>query len=102
LLSDKVETLAGLREIYLAFNLHTDTPLQDKDVRHAIAYGIRNGSTTGENFAFDMATSSTMSPYIKACTLIGEMLPAIGIDTNCTAMSPDRFLDFLYNPEGDK
>ena len=66
MLSDKVETLAGLRE----------TPLQDEDVRHAIAYGIRNGSTTGENLAFDMATSSTMSP--------------------------DRFLDFLYNPEGDK
>ena len=49
-----------------------------------------------------MATSSTMSSCVKACTLIGEMLPAIGIDTNCTAMSPDRFLDLLYNPEGDK
>ena len=36
----KVETLAGLRETYLAFNLHTDTPLQDKDVRHTIGYGI--------------------------------------------------------------
>ena len=64
--------------------------------------GVRNDSTTGENLAFDLATSSTMSPYVKACTLISEMLPAIGIDTNFTAMAPDTFLDFLYNPEGDK
>jgi len=36
----KVEVVNGLTINDLVFNLHKDTPLQDKDVRHAIAYGI--------------------------------------------------------------
>ena len=36
----KVEVVPGLTVYELTFNLHKDTPLQDKDVRHAIAYGI--------------------------------------------------------------
>jgi len=36
----KVEVVQGLTVNDVVFNLHKDTPLQDKDVRHAIAYGI--------------------------------------------------------------
>jgi len=157
----EVEILSGLREVYLACNLHLEGPLQDKDVRYAIAYGIdrdriidmafggyaercdswaypesqmhnpdlpqydydpdkaneildgagyldtdgdgiRNDPTTGKNLVFGLSTSSTMSPYVKACTLINEMLPAIGIDTEVTIMDPDTFMDYLYNPEADE
>ena len=156
-----VEVLQGLREVYLACNLHPDGPLQDKDVRYAIAYGIdrdrlidmafggyaercdswaypespmhkpdlpqydynpdkaneildgagyldtdgdgiRNDPVTGKNLVFGLSTSSTMSPYVKACTLVHEMLPAIGIDTEVTIMEPDAFMDYLYNPEADQ
>jgi len=41
-------------------------------------------------------------PSLKACTLINEMLPAIGIDTEVTIMDPDTFMDYLYNPVADK
>jgi len=156
-----VEMVPGLTETYLAFNLHTDGPLQDKAVRHAIAYGIdrdrlidmawvgyaeridswcypespmhhpdlpqyeynpdkaneildgagyldtdgdgiRNDPTTGKNLVFGLATSSAGTTYVKACTLINEMLPAIGIKTEFSAMDPDTFLDYLYNPMSDK
>jgi len=156
-----VEMAPGLGETYLAFNLHPDGPLQDKAVRHAIAYGIdrdrlidmawvgyaercdswcypespmhnpdlpqydynpdkaneildgagyldtdgdgiRNDPTTGKNLAFGLATSAASSTYVKACTLIDEMLPAIGIETDFSAMDPDTFLDYLYNPVSDK
>ncbi|MCD6599459.1 MAG: peptide ABC transporter substrate-binding protein [Dehalococcoidia bacterium] len=36
----KVETVQGLTIDDVTFNLHKDGPLQNKDVRHAIAYGI--------------------------------------------------------------
>jgi len=36
----KVEIVPGLALYDLVFNLHKDTPLQDKNVRHAIAYSI--------------------------------------------------------------
>ena len=156
-----LEVVQGLGESYLAFNLHIDGPLQDKNVRHAIAYGIdrdriidmayvgyaercdawvypesqmhkpdlpqyeynpdkaneildgagyldtdgdgiRNDPTTGENLVFGLATDSASTEYVKACTLINEMLPAIGIKTEFSAMDPDTFLDFLYNPMSDK
>jgi len=156
----KVEMVPGLTEAYLAFNLHPDGPLQDKDVRHAIAYGIdrdrlidmvwagyaeridgwiypesemhnpdlpqyeynpdkgneildgagyldtdgdgiRNDPTTGENLVFGLATSSSSITYVKTCTLIHEMLPAIGIDTDIAIMDPDTFLDYLYRPMDD-
>jgi len=156
-----VEMVPGLTETYLTFNLHTDTPLRDKNVRHAIAYGIdrdrlidmafvglaervdswvypesqmhkpdlpqydynpdkaneildgagyldtdgdgiRNDPTTGKNLAFNLATSSGYTTNVKMCTLISEMLPAIGIGIDFTAMDPDTFLDFLYNPVSDK
>jgi len=156
----KVEMAPGLSEAYLAFNLHPDGPLQDKDVRHAIAYGIdrdrlidmvwagyaeridswvypesqmhkpdlpqydydtdkaneildgagyldtdgdgiRNDPTTGENLVFGLATSSASTEYVKTCTLINEMLPAIGIDTEIAIMDPDTFLDYLYRPMDD-
>ena len=156
-----VEMMPGLGETYLAFNLHPDGPLQDKNVRHAIAYGIdrdriidmayvgyaeridswcypespmhhpdlpqyeynpdkaneildgagyldtdgdgiRNDPTTGKNLVFDLATSSAATTYVKACILINEMLPAIGIKTEFSAMDPDTFLDYLYNPVADK
>ena len=35
-----VEIVPGISLYFLSFNLHKDTPLQDKNVRHAIAYGI--------------------------------------------------------------
>ncbi|MHC3130400.1 MAG: ABC transporter substrate-binding protein [Candidatus Bathyarchaeota archaeon] len=157
----KVEMVRGIGETYLAFNLYPDGPLQDKAVRHAIAYGIdrdrlidmawvgyaercdswclpespmhnpdlpqyeydpdkaneildgagyldtdgdgiRNDPTTGNNLVFDLTTSSTSTTYVKACTLINEMLPAIGIKTEFSAMDPDTFLDYLYNPVSDK
>jgi len=157
----KVETVPGLTETYLGFNLHADTPLQDKDVRHAIAYGvdrerliamaysgyaeridawvypespmhkldlpqydynpdkaneildeagyldtdgdgIRNDPSTGKNLAFKLSASSAYTAYVKMAALIGEMLPAIGIETDLTVMDPDSFLDFLYNPVSDK
>jgi len=157
----KVEMVPGIAVDYLAFNLHPDGPLQDKAVRHAIAYGIdrdriidmayvgyaeridswcypesqmhhpdlpqyeynpdkaneildgagyvdtdgdgiRNDPTTGKNLAFGLATSAASTTYVKACTLINEMLPAIGIKTEFAAMDPDTFLDYLYNPTSDK
>jgi len=153
----KIETVGGISESYLAFNLYPDGPLQDKAVRYAIAYGIdrdrlidmawggygercdswclpespmhnpdlpqydydpdkaneildgagyldtdgdgiRNDPTTGENLVFDLTTSATSTTYVKACTLIDEMLPAIGIQTDFHAMDPDTFLNFLYDP----
>jgi len=156
-----VEMMPGLGETYLAFNLHLEGPLQDKDVRHAIAYGIdrdrlidmawvgyaercdswcypespmhnpdlpqydynldkanqildgagyldtdgdgiRNDPTTGENLVFSLTTSSGDTTYVKACTLISEMLPAIGIKAEFSAMDPDSFLDYLYNPMSDQ
>ncbi|MCK4354525.1 MAG: ABC transporter substrate-binding protein [Dehalococcoidia bacterium] len=156
-----VEMMPGLGEAYLAFNLHPDGPLQDKAVRHAIAYGIdrdriiemayvgyaeridswcypespmhkpdlpqyeynpdkaneildgagyldtdgdgiRNDPTTGKNLVFNLATSSSSTDYVKTCTLINEMLPAIGIKTEFSAMDPDTYLDYLYNPVSDK
>jgi len=156
-----VEMTEGLGESYLAFNLHPDGPLQDKDVRHAIAYGIdrdriidmaysglakrcdawcypesqmhnpdlpqyeyspdkaneildgagyldtdgdgiRNDPATGENLVFGLSTSASATAYVKTCTLISEMLPAIGIQADFTAMDPDSFLDFLYNPMSDR
>jgi len=156
----KVEMVPGLGETYLAFNLHPEGPLQDKDVRHAIAYGIdrdrlidmawvgyaercdswiypespmhkpdlpqyeynpdkaneildgagyldtdgdgiRNDPTTGKNLVFGLATSSAYTVDVKACTLINEMLPAIGIKTEFSAMDPDTFLDYLYRPMDD-
>ncbi len=36
----KVEIVEGLGLEWLSFNLHKETPLQDKNVRHAILYGI--------------------------------------------------------------
>ncbi|MCK4354529.1 MAG: ABC transporter substrate-binding protein [Dehalococcoidia bacterium] len=157
----KVEMVPGLTETYLVFNLHPDTPLRDKNVRHAIAYGIdrdrlidmafvgyaeridawvypesqmhkpdlpqydynpdkaneildgagyldtdgdgiRNDPTTGKNLVFDLATTSAQTTYVKMCTLINEMLPAIGIVVEFTAMDPDTFLDFYYRPMDDK
>jgi len=156
-----VEMTEGLGESYLAFNLHPDGPLQDKDVRHAIAYGIdrdriidmaysglaercdawvypesqmhkpdlpqyeyspdkaneildgagyidtdgdgiRNDPSTGKNLVFGLTTASGSTAYVKTCTLINEMLPAIGIQADFTAMDPDSFLDFLYNPMSDE
>jgi len=156
-----VEMVPGLGVTYLAFNLHPDGPLQDKNVRHAIAYGIdrdrlidmawrgyadrvdawiypessmhkpdlpqydydpdkaneildgagyldtdgdgiRNDPTTGENLVFGLATSAAYVVDVKVCTLIDEMLPAIGIQTNFQAMDADTFLDFLYNPMSDE
>ncbi len=156
-----VEVAKDMKITYLAFNLHKDTPLQDKDVRHAIAYGIdcdrvidmvyvgyaersdgwiynesqmhnpdlpqydynpdkaneildgagyldtdgdgiRNDPTTGENLVFDLSAPSSNSDYVKTCTLIHEMLPAIGIDTVVTIMEADAYSEFLYNPASDK
>jgi len=157
----KVDMAPGLGLTYLGFNLHPDGPLQDKDVRHAIAYGIdrdrlidmawvgmaercdswcypesqmhhpdlpqydynpdkaneildgagyldtdgdgiRNDPTTGKNLVFDLTTSASASIDVKACIMIDEMLPAIGIQTDFSAMDPDTFLDYLYNPMSDK
>jgi len=64
--------------------------------------GIRNDPTTGENLVFDLTTSASATINIKACVMIDEMLPAIGIETDFSAMDPDTFLDFLYNPMSDK
>jgi len=36
----EVEQVPGISLYFLTFNLHKDTPLRDKNVRHAIAYGI--------------------------------------------------------------
>ena len=157
----KVELVPDILEIYLAFNLHKDTPLRDKDVRHAIAYGIdrdrlidmawagyaeridgwvypesqmhkpdlpqydynpdkaneildeagyldtdgdgiRNDPTTGENLVFDLATASAFSERVKACTLIAEMLPAIGIGVEFSAMDSDAFWEYFFDPTTDK
>jgi len=156
----EVETVPGILEVIVAFNLHTDGPLQDKNVRHAIAYaidrdriidmvyagyaercdgyiypesqmhkpdlpqyeynpdkgneildgagyldtdgdGIRNDPTTGENLVFGLATSSASQPQVKICTLINEMLPAIGIETEVAAMDADTFSDYYYRPMDD-
>ena len=64
--------------------------------------GIRNDPPTGKNLVFKLSTASAQTEYVKMCTLISEMLPAIGIDTDLTIMDPDSFLDFLYNPVSDK
>jgi len=157
-----VEIEEGMGVTYLGFNLHPDGPLRDKDVRHAIGYGIdcdrlidmafagyaersdgwiypesemhkpdlpqydynpdkanqildgagyldtdgdgiRNDPTTGENLVFDLAGSTSGSdPYVKICTLVHEMLPAIGIDTTVTIMESDAFKEFMYNPVSDE
>ncbi len=36
----KVEVVPGITLYWLSFNLHKDTPLQDKNVRQAIQYGV--------------------------------------------------------------
>ena len=135
----------GLNRLY--FNLHKDTPLQGKNVRHAILYGIdrqriidlvylgyaqaydawvynespmhnpnlpqyaynpskakeileqarytdtdgdgvRNDPATGENLAFEFSSSSGNSPSVKMGTVIGEMLPDIGIAIDFKTLAP--------------
>jgi len=64
--------------------------------------GIRNDPATGKNLVFGLTTSSSATTDVKSCTLIDEMLPAIGIDIDFQTMDPDTFLDYLYNPVSDK
>jgi len=156
-----LEILPGMGLTWLSFNLHKDTPLQDKNVRHAILYGIdrqriidlvylgyaqpydawvynespihnsnlpqyaynpskaketleqagytdtdgdgvRNDPATGENLIFELSCSSGSTPGVKMGTVIGEMLPEIGIAVDFKTLDPDTFLDFLYDPESDQ
>jgi len=62
--------------------------------------GIRNDPATGKNLAFELLSPAETSS-VKTCTLIKEMLPAIGVDVDLMTADWDAFLSNIYNPPAD-
>ncbi len=63
--------------------------------------GLLNDPKTGDNLSFELLVASEAIYEVKMGTLIGEMLPEIGIGIDLVTTDTDTFWEYYYYPTED-